>query len=306
MPLRTEGLEPPGNGPQGTISIGYFYVGWGSDSPDYSCLDNYLINDLKKEETIMKITDSSAFVTGSNRGIGQAFIIALLNQGAKKVYAGMRDATAFQNIFAELPEQHRARLEPVTLDITNEAQIQSAVAQAGDVTLLINNAGIAHFTGLISAENLDAARQEMEVNYFGTLRMVRAFAPILKKNGGGAIANILSVASLGSFPVLGSYSASKAALHSLTQGIRAELAAQGTQVFGVFPGPIDTDMAKDFDMEKSPPSVIAEGTLQAIERGVEDIFLDQMAVQFEKDYWSDPKSLEQQLSTFLPAGEAAG
>lgn len=249
----------------------------------------------------MKIKDSNAFVTGSNRGIGQAFITALLNQGAKKVYAGMRDATAFQNIFAELPEQHRARLEPVTLDITNEAQIQSAVAQAGDVTLLINNAGIAHFTGLISAENLDAARQEMEVNYFGTLRMIRAFAPILKKNGGGAIANILSVASLGSFPVLGSYSASKAALHSLTQGIRAELAAQGTQVFGVFPGPIDTDMAKDFAMEKSPPSVIAEGTLQAIERGVEDIFLDQMAVQFEKDYWSDPKSLEQQLSTFLPS-----
>jgi len=255
----------------------------------------------------MKITDSSAFVTGSNRGIGQAFIIALLNQGAKKVYAGMRDATAFQNILAKLPEEHRARLEPVTLDITNEEQIQSAVAQAGDVTLLINNAGIANYSGLISADNLDSARQEMEVNYFGTLRMIRAFAPILKKNG-GAIANILSVASLGSFPVLGSYSASKAALHSLTQGIRAELAAQGTQVFGVFPGPIDTDMAKNFEMEKSPPNVIAEGTLQAIEQGVEDIFIDQMAVQFEKDYWSDPKSLEQQLSTFLPlpAGEAAG
>ena len=178
--------------------------------------------------------------------------------------------------------------------------------QAGDVTLLINNAGIANYTGLISAENLDSARQEMEVNYFGTLMLTRAFAPVLKKNGGGALVNILSVASLGNFPVLGSYSASKAALHSLTQGIRAELAAQGTQVFGVFPGPIDTDMAKDFDMEKSPPSEIADGTLKAIEQGVDDIFVDAMAVQFQKDYRGDPKALEQQLSTFLPSQATPG
>ena len=248
----------------------------------------------------MKIRDSIAFVTGSNRGIGKSFVTALLNHGAKKVYAGMRDVGAFSTIAADWPEEHRGKVEPVAIDITHEEQIQSAVAQAGDVDLLINNASIAHFTGLISADNLDSARQEMEVNYFGTLRMIRVFAPVLKKNGGGAMVNILSVASLGNFPVLGSYSASKAALHSLTQGIRAELAAQGTQVFGVFPGPIDTDMAKNFEMEKSPPSIIAEGTLKAIDQGVEDIFVDPMAVQFEKDYWSDPKSLEQQLSTFLP------
>lgn len=249
----------------------------------------------------MKIKDSIAFVTGSNRGIGQAYVTALLNHGAKKVYAGVRDVDAYKKVVAQLPEKHRAKVEPVAIDITNEAQIQSAVTQAGDVTLLISNAGIAHYAGLISADNLDSARQEMAVNYFGTLRMIRAFAPVLKKNGGGAMVNILSVASLGNFPVLGSYSASKAALHSLTQGIRAELAAQSTQVFGVFPGPIDTDLARDFEMAKSPPSAIAEGTLKAIEQGVEDIFIDQMAVQFEKDYWSDPKSLEQQLSTFLPS-----
>ena len=252
----------------------------------------------------MKIKDSVAFVTGSNRGIGKSYIAALLKGGAKKVYAGMRDVGAVGAIAAELPEEYRDKIEPVAIDITNEGHIRSAVAQAGDVTLLINNAGIASFAGLISADNLDAARQEMEVNYFGTLRVTRAFAPVLKKNGGGALVNVLTVASLGCFPVLGSYSASKAALHSLTQGIRAELAAQGTQVFGVFPGPIETDMAKNFDMEKSSPDLIAEGTLSAIEKGEEDIFIDPMAVQFRKDYFSDPKALEAQLANFIPVASS--
>ena len=252
----------------------------------------------------MKIKDSIAFVTGSNRGIGKSYITALLNQGAKKVYAGMRNIGAFSTISAEWQQEHRGKVEPVVIDITNEGHIRSAVTKAGDVTLLINNAGIANFTGLISADNLDFARQEMEVNYFGTLRVTRAFAPIIKKNGGGALVNILSVASLGNFPVLGSYSASKAALHSLTQGIRAELAAQGTQVFGVFPGPIETDMAKNFDMEKSSPELIAEGTLRAIEQGEEDVFIDPMAVQFRKDYFADPKELEAQLANFLPVASS--
>jgi NAD(P)-dependent dehydrogenase (short-subunit alcohol dehydrogenase family) len=248
----------------------------------------------------MKIKNSTAFVTGANRGIGKSYVKALLNHGAKKVYAGMRDVGAFERIASEWPEEHRGKVVPVAIDITREDQIKSAIARAGDVNLLINNAGIANFAGLIAADNLDAARQEMEVNYFGTLMMSRAFAPVLKKNGGGAMVNILSVASLGNFPVLGSYSASKAALHSLTQGIRAELAEQGTQVFGVFPGPIETDMAKDFDMEKSSPTLIADGTLIAIVKGEEDIFIDPMAVQFRQDYFSDPKALEAQLSTFHP------
>ncbi len=252
----------------------------------------------------MKIKDSIAFVTGTNRGIGKSYVKALLDHGAKKVYAGMRDVGAFNQIASQWPEKYRGKVEPVAIDITHEDQIKSAVAQAGDIDLLINNAGIANFAGLISADNLDAARQEMEVNYFGTLMMNRAFAPVLKKNGGGALVNILSVASLGNFPVLGSYSASKAALHSLTQGIRAELAAQGTRVFGVFPGPIETDMAKDFDMEKSPPDAIAEGTLKAMEQGEEDIFIDPMAVQFRKDYFGDPKALEKQLSEFLPVASS--
>jgi len=248
----------------------------------------------------MKIKNSIAFVTGANRGIGKSYVTALLHNGSKKVYAGMRDVGKFEKIASEWPEEHRGKVVPVAIDIRREDQIKSAVTQAADVNMLINNAGIANFAGLIAADNLDAARQEMEVNYFGTLMMSRAFAPVLKRNGGGALINILSVASLGNFPVLGSYSASKAALHSLTQGIRAELAEQRTQVFGVFPGPIETDMAKDFDMEKSSPDSIAEGTLLAIEQGVEDIFIDPMAVQFRQDYFADPKALEAQLSTFHP------
>lgn len=252
----------------------------------------------------MKIKDSVAFVTGTNRGIGKAYVTALLNRGAKKVYAGMRDVGAFDTIAADWPEEHRAKVVPVGIDITNEGHIRSAATKAQDVTLLINNAGIANFDGLISADNLDSARQEMEVNYFGTLRVIRAFAPVLKNNGGGALVNILSVASLGNFPVLGSYSASKAALHSLTQGVRAELSAQGTRVFGVFPGPIDTEMAKDFEMEKSPPAVIAEGTLNAVEKDEEDIFTDPMAVQFRKDYFSDAKAQEKELAAFLPVASS--
>ncbi len=251
----------------------------------------------------MKIKDSVVLVTGSNRGIGKSYIAALLQRGAKKVYAGMRDTGWFETLAREWPEADRQRVEPLILDITNEGHIRSAVARAGDVTVLINNAGIARFAGLIAAENLDPARQEMEVNYFGSLRMSRAFAPVLKENG-GAIINVLSVASLGNFPVLGSYSASKAALHSMTQGIRAELAAQGTRVFGVFPGPIQTDMAENFDMEKSPPAMIAEGTLDSVERGEEDIFIDPMAVQFRKDYFADAKAQEKELSAFLPGSGA--
>jgi len=248
----------------------------------------------------MKIKNSTALVTGANRGIGNAYVHALIKRGAKKVYAAMRDVEAFKKSFAEDLERYKDVIELISLDITNESQIASALKKAGDVDLLINNAGIANYTGLIAGENLDAARQEMEVNYFGTLSMIRAFAPVLKKNGGGAIVNVHSVASLANFPVLGSYSASKAALYSLTQGVRAELNRQGTHVLGVYPGPIDTDMAKDFPMDKSSPEETAMGTLQAIEEGREDVFVDVVAIQFQKDFESSPFGIAKQFAEMLP------
>ena len=248
----------------------------------------------------MKIEDSIALVTGSNRGIGLALVTALVNGGAKKVYAGMRNVDQFKNSDSHFLESFKGKVEPVSLDITKKNQVDSAVKKAYDVQLLINNAGIANFSGFIAAEDLTSARQEMEVNYFATLAMIRGFAPVLKKNGGGTIVNILSVASLVNFPMLGSYSASKAALFSLTQGVRAELAAQGTTVTGIFPGPIDTDMGKDIDMEKASPDTLAQGTLDGIEKGEEDIFIDEMAVQFKQGLLSDPKAVERQCAEMLP------
>ena len=250
----------------------------------------------------MKIENSIALVTGANRGIGRALVTELVNKGARKVYAGVRDIDALLSSDPDFLENFKGKVELVSLDITKKNQVDFAVEKAYDAQLLINNAGIANYSGFIAADDLASARQEMEVNYFATLSMIRAFAPVLKKNGGGTIVNILSVASLVNFPVLGSYSASKAALFSLTQGVRAELAGQGTTVMGVFPGPIDTDMAKDFDMEKGSPEEFAQGTLNAIEKSQEDVFIDQMAVQFQQGLLSDPKAVEKQCGEMLPIG----
>ncbi|MBT7935273.1 MAG: SDR family oxidoreductase [Nitrospina sp.] len=252
----------------------------------------------------MKIKNSTALVTGANRGIGKAYVEALIKRGAKKVYAAMRDVETFKKSAPESLEKYKDVLELIPLDITNEEQIASAVGKAGGIDLLINNAGIANYTGLIAAKNLGPVRQEMDVNYFGTLSMIRAFAPVLEKNGGGTIVNVLSVASLANFPILGSYSASKAALYSLTQGVRAELDQQGTHVLGVYPGPIDTDMAKDVPMDKSSPEETANGTLQAIEEGQEDVFIDVFAIQFQKDFQSSPIGIAKQFVEMLPEAVA--
>ncbi len=249
----------------------------------------------------MKIENAIALVTGANRGIGRALVASLVNKGAKKVYAGVRDIDALLSRDPDYLENFNGKVELVSLDITKKNQLDLAVEKAHDANLLINNAGIANYSGFIAADDLASARQEMEVNYFATLAMIRAFRPVLKKNGGGTIVNLLSVASLVNFPFLGSYSASKAALFSLTQGVRAELSSQGITVIGVFPGPIDTDMAKGIDMEKASPDEIALGTLNAIENDQEDVFIDQMAVQFYKDYLSDPKTVERQIGEMLPA-----
>ncbi len=244
----------------------------------------------------MKIKDSIALVTGANRGIGRAFVDALLNMGAKKIYATARDITAL----AELKAAEGERIVPVQLDVTRPEMINAAAKKAGDVTLLINNAGVAMFAGLIAAGGLEAARAEMEVNYFGPLNMTRAFAPILAANGGGGVVNLCSIASYVNFPVLGSYSASKAAVHSLTQAVRAELAAQATQVTGVYPGPVDTEMAENLPMDKTPPWEVAEAVLAAVEAGEEDVYPDAMSVEIHDGLLSDPKAVEKQVGEMLP------
>ncbi len=244
-----------------------------------------------------KITGKAAFVTGANRGIGRAFVKELLAAGAAKVYAGARDTAAL----ADLVETSGGRVVPVTLDVTKPETIQAAADAHGDVAVLINNAGVAAFQGLISADGIEAARDEMEINYFGVLNVTRAFAPILAGNGGGAIVNMSSIAAHVNFPLLGSYSASKAAVHSLTQGVRAELAAQGTLVIGVYPGPVDTDMAANFPSEKATPASVAQRILSAIETGEEDVYPDPAAEETLANLIGDPKAVERQVGEMLPA-----
>src|SRR5262245_64984419 len=168
-----------------------------------------------------------ALVTGANRGIGAAFVSGLLEAGAQRVYAAARDLQTL------VSAERDARIVPIALDITDDASVQAAAARLADVDLLVNNAGVALGARLIGAADLSSARQEMEVNYFGLLRMCRAFAPILAANGGGTLINVLSILARVASPAVGSYSASKASALSLTQAVRAELQAQGTRVIGV-------------------------------------------------------------------------
>ncbi len=216
----------------------------------------------------MKISGSTALVTGANRGLGKALVDALRSAGAKKIYAAARN-------HADIAVD--TVVHPVTLDITDAAQIDAAAARCGDITILINNAGIARFTPALAAPTMENARLEMETNYFGTLAMCRAFAPILKKNGGGALVNMLSVVSFFNAPMQGTYSASKAAEWSLTKDARFELRAQGTRVTGVYAGYIDTDMAAGLNAPKTSAADIAARILAGIESGAEEVLADERA-----------------------------
>lgn len=248
------------------------------------------------------VTGKTALVTGANRGIGEAIVDALVAAGAKKVYAAARQSADL----APLVARHGTRVVALQLDVTNDAQIAAAVRAAPDVQLLVNNAGVAGTPGssFADAQWLAAGRQEMNVNFFGTFAVSQAFAPVLGANGGGAIANLASVASLVNFPMLLAYSASKAATHSLTQATRMMLAGQGTRVFGVYPGPIDTRMAEGIDMPKASPAACAQAIVEGIEAGVEEIFPDAMSQNMGAAYLGSPKGLERQVFAMV-TGSAA-
>ncbi len=230
----------------------------------------------------MNIKGTTALVTGANRGLGRALVAALQAAGCAKIYAAARRPETAPS----------AAIVPVALDITDDAQVAAAAAQCRDVALLINNAGVATFRPLLEAPSIDGARLEMETNYFGTLRMCRAFAPVLKRNGGGALVNILSVVSLFNAPMQGSYSASKAAQWSLTKAVRFELRAQGTQVSGVYAGYIDTDMTAGLAAAKSSPQTIAARVIAGIEVGEEDILADERARSVYAELRKDDRAFD--------------
>lgn len=232
----------------------------------------------------MNINGSVVLVTGGNRGLGKAFVQALLDAGAKKVYVAARQLTKTSD----------PRLQPLKLDITNDDDIAAAVEACQDINILINNAGIAGGGPLLGAASMDRARAEIETNYLGTLAMSRAFAPILKKNGGGALVNMLSVLSWLMSASSGSYSVSKAAEWTMTNGIRIELRAQGTLVLGVHAGYIDTDMTTKIDAPKSRPEDIAAKTIEAIAAGQEEVLTDQFSQDVKAALTTDPQSLNRQ------------
>jgi NAD(P)-dependent dehydrogenase (short-subunit alcohol dehydrogenase family) len=225
----------------------------------------------------MKISGSVALVTGANRGIGRQFALELLARGASKVYA-----TARRPELVDIPG-----VEVLALDITDPASVAAAAAQAQDVDLLINNAGVTTHTNLVTGD-LDKIKLELDTHFWGTLNVIRAFAPAL---GGGAILNVLSALSWVSYDGAAAYAVGKAAEWSMTNGVRLELAAQGTLVTGLVIGAVDTDMMAGFDIPKADPAQIARTALDGIEAGAIEVLGDDTAAQAKAALSGDPRVL---------------
>jgi len=242
------------------------------------------------------IEGTTALVTGANRGLGMAFVQALLDRGAAKVYAGARNPGTV--------DVTDARVVPVQLDITNFDDIAAAARDCTDVSLLVNNAGAMLLRPFLSAPDMSAARTEMETNYFGTLAMARAFAPVLAAAGGGGLVNVLSVASWLASPFNASYCASKSAEWALTNALRVELRTQGTLVVGVHAGFIDTDMADTVDDPKISAQEVAEQTLDAIEKGRPEVLTDEWTRHVKNSVATDQDSLYPVVQRSWDAGES--
>jgi 2-keto-3-deoxy-L-rhamnonate aldolase RhmA/NAD(P)-dependent dehydrogenase (short-subunit alcohol dehydrogenase family) len=236
-----------------------------------------------------------ALVTGANRGTGKEIVQALLQAGVGKVYCAARDRASLASLLATAPD----RLVGVELDITSNDAVSAVARACSDVTLLINNAGDNHLTPLIASNDMEAARREMEVNYFGTLAMCRAFAPLLRANGGGAIANLVAGHAQASLPLMGSFCASKAAVLSLTQALRAELAGQGTHVLAVLPGLVDTETMRPLGLAKTSATYVARALVQGMRLRLEEVYPGDMAGGIAYGAVTDPKAAEKRFAGHL-------
>ena len=242
----------------------------------------------------LNIENQVAFVTGTNKknGIGRAIVHALISEGVRKVYATARDTNELQDLVDQYDTE---KVIAVPLDVTDLNAIQNLSEQYPDVTLVINNAGYLSGGSGSSLENeIAKVQQEMKVNYLAPLAIVSSFAPLLKNSTESAVVNINSIASLVNFPVAGTYSASKAAAHSLTQAQRRDL--PNSLVVGVYPGPIDTAMAEELPFDKTPPSAVAEAVITALKKGEEDVFPDGMANHLFDNWKTDAKSVEREMA----------
>jgi NAD(P)-dependent dehydrogenase (short-subunit alcohol dehydrogenase family) len=244
------------------------------------------------EEIIMNIAQKSVLITGANRGIGRALVEEALRRGASRVYAGHRGTLGIDH----------ERVTPLILNVTDDAQIEHAVGQVRNLDVLINNSGVAPYDDLSDPAVIE---QALAVNFFGMYKVSRAFLPLLKRSQ-GAIVNNLSLVALAPLPMIPSYSISKAAALSMTQSLRALLAAQSVTVHGVFLGPVDTDMNRGFNIPKASPESAAAGIFDGLESGEEDIFPDPVSRSIA-DAWRNgvAKQFERQYSGFVPQSAAA-
>jgi NAD(P)-dependent dehydrogenase (short-subunit alcohol dehydrogenase family) len=235
----------------------------------------------------MNLTGSIALVTGANRGLGARLVAELLRAGAAKVYATSRTGEATGN--------GDPRVQPLKLDVTDPASVTAAAEAAPDVTVLVNNAGVLAFGSALTGD-LAGFERDMATNYVGTLRVTRAFQPALERNAPAAIVNILTLIALAPVGPMAGYSASKAAAHSFTQALRAELRDRGITVLGAYPGGIDTDMLAGVDAPKAPPEVVAERVIASLAAGETLVFPDDNSAGAGSVYLSDPVKLEQMLA----------
>jgi NAD(P)-dependent dehydrogenase (short-subunit alcohol dehydrogenase family) len=234
----------------------------------------------------MTIAGKTVLITGANRGIGKALVGEALRRGANRVYAGTRQPVTH-------PEE---RVTPLTLDVTNAAQIQAAVESVGSLDLLINNAGVALVDDL---SEVAALEEQLAVNLFGPYAVTQAFLPLLTRSQ-GTITNILSLAAIAPVPITPAYSISKAAAFSLSQSLRALLAGRGVSVHVALPGPVDTDMIRDWDIPKSPPESVARGIFEGVENGEEEIFPDVLSASLAESWRTGAaKALERQNAALL-------
>jgi NAD(P)-dependent dehydrogenase (short-subunit alcohol dehydrogenase family) len=236
----------------------------------------------------MTIADNTVLVTGANRGIGQALVEEALSRGARRVYAGTRQSLAHPD----------GRVTPLTLDVTNPAQIQAAAESVDGLDVLVNNAGIWLYDDLSDRAMLE---EHLAVNFFGTWGVTQAFLPLLTRSR-GAIVNNVSLMALAALPLTPAYSASKAAAYSLTQSLRALLAGRGVRVHAVLTGPTDTDMTRGFDIPKASPTSVARAIFDGLDNGEEEIFPDPMS-QTLADSWRSgaAKALERQNAALAQA-----
>jgi len=223
-----------------------------------------------------------ALVTGANRGIGKVITETLLKAGATKVYAAVRRPESA----ADLVAAHGDKVVPVACDVGNTESVQAAAKAAGDVQLVVNNAGILRVRSSMSAEAIDDLAEEINVNLYGLIRVAHAFAPAIKNNGGGALVQLNSVVSMKSYPQFATYCASKAASYSITQALKADLASDGVHVLSVHPGPIKSDMGDQagFGDEADSPQAVADGIVNALAAGKFHLFPDSIAQQVGAAY----------------------